>query len=384
MDWLSRVEDTLPVLREQSDDIERHRELTAPVLAAMHGNALFRMSMPKDLMGGELPVPALAEAAELVATADASSAWCLGQGLGCAMSSAFLDADARQEVFGPPDSVLAWGAGIQGRAVATDGGYRVSGTWRFASGSKHATWLGAHSLVFDADGSPRLGSDGKQSNLTCLLPRSAAVMHDDWYVMGLKGTRSESYTVTDLFVPEHLTLDREVLSARKVDSPLYKFPTTNVYASMFSGVALGIARAMLDELIALSQSKTARGARTSMQQSPVMHTRLAELEAQLGSARAYQRQTISEVWDEVASDGEITLAQRARIRLATTYAINEAALVGEQTYRLAGSTAIFENQSFERRFRDLHAVSQQVQGRHTNFETVGRYLVGLEVDTIFL
>jgi hypothetical protein len=64
--------------------------------------------------------------------------------------------------------------------------------------------------------------------------------------------------------------------------------------------------------------------------------------------------------------------------------MNEATDVAEQVYRLAGATAIFDSQPFERRFRDAHAVSQQVQGRFTNFETVGRFMLGLEVDTLFL
>ncbi len=78
------------------------------------------------------------------------------------------------------------------------------------------------------------------------------------------------------------------------------------------------------------------------------------------------------------------MAQRARIRLATTHAIIQATRVSERVYRLAGSTAIFEDHAFERRFRDAYAVSQQVQGRHTNYETVGRHMLGLEVETIFM
>lgn len=383
-DWLERVRSVVPLLRDNASSIEAARSLTPEVLAAMHGAKLFRMSLPISLGGGELPVPILARATEIIAGADASAGWCLGQGLGCAMSSAFLAPDARAEVFGAKHAVLAWGAGIQGTAVACAGGYRVSGTWRFASGSKHATWLGAHCKVLEADGTPRLDVDGKAANRTALLPRELANVHDDWHVMGLRGTRSEGYTVEDLFVSEHLTLDRETLESCQVGASLYGFPTTNVYASMFSGVALGIARTMLDDLVKLAGGKTGRGAPTSMRESSVIQTRLAEIEAQLRSAQAYQQQTISEVWAEVDTAPAITLAQRARIRLATTYAINQATAVAEQVYQLAGATAIFENEGFERRFRDIHAVSQQVQGRHTNFETVGRFMLGLEVNTMFM
>ncbi|MDE0458259.1 MAG: acyl-CoA dehydrogenase family protein [Chromatiales bacterium] len=373
-----------PLLRERAADIEAGRELTTDVLDALHERELFRLSLPAHLGGYELPVPVLAEVTEIIAGADASTAWCLGQAFGCAMSAAFLDEDAAREVFGPAGAVLAWGAGPQGRAVATNGGYVVNGTWKFASGAKHATWLGGHCKVHEADGSPRLGADGVHALRTAVFPRDRAMIADDWYVMGLRGTRSEGYTVENLFVESRLTLDRDTPAECRLDSTLYVFPTTNVYASVFSGVALGIARAMLDDLLALARTKSQRGARTSMRESAVVHTRLAELEARLGAARSYQRETIREVWAEVDASRELTMAQRARIRLATTHAINQATRVSEQVYRLAGSTSIFEDHAFERRFRDAYAVSQQVQGRHTNFETVGRHMLGLDIDTTFM
>jgi alkylation response protein AidB-like acyl-CoA dehydrogenase len=382
--WLERIRSLTSTLTAESAGINAGRELTAATLEAMHRAQLFRMTLPNDMSGGELPVPVLAQATELVASADASAGWCLGQGLGCAMSSAFLDTDAALEVFGPANAVLAWGAGVQGRATATDGGYLVSGTWRFASGGKHATYLGAHCKTFEADGTQRVAASGQGAVLTGLIPREQVTIHDDWHVMGLKGTRSEGYTAEEIFVPDRLTLDREDPAQCRQRGTLYKFPTTAVYASMFSGVALGIAGSMLADLIALASGKTVRGGRTSMRESPVIHTRLAELTAELESARAFQRQTITQVWDAVDAGQPLTLDQRVRIRLATTYAITRATDVSEQVYRLAGSTAVFENEPFEQRFRDAHAVSQQVQGRHTNFESVGRHLLGLDVETTFL
>ena len=382
--WSGQARAVVPLLRERTAAIEDGRELTADVLDALHARELFRLSLPAHVGGHELSIPVLAEVTEIIAGADASTAWCLGQALGCAMSAAFLDEDAAREVFDPTDAVLAWGAGPQGAAVATEGGFVVNGTWRFASGARHATWLGGHCKVYEADGTPRLDAGGIHVLRTALFPRDRASIADDWYVMGLRGTRSEGYTVEDQFVESRLTLDRDTPAECRLDSTLYLFPTTNVYASVFSGVALGIARAMLDDLLALARSKSQRGARTSMRESAVIHTRLAELEARLGAARAYQRETIREVWAEVDASRELTMAQRARIRLATTHAIGQATRVSEQVYRLAGSTAIFEDQAFERRLRDAYAVSQQVQGRHTNFETVGRHMLGLDIDTMFM
>ncbi len=381
---LQKAREIAPVLREATAQIEDERALIPHVLDAMHDAKLFRLTLPTRHDGAELPLPQLAEVAEIIAGADASAAWCLGQAFGCAMSAAFMDEAPAREVFDPREAVLAWGAGVQGTLTATEGGYLVSGTWRFASGSHHATWLGGHSKVFEADGSPRMGANGRQANRTALFPRDQAEMADDWYVMGLRGTRSEGYTVENLFIPEGLTVDRETEAERQVDTTLFRFPTTTVYASVFSSVALGIAQSAFDDLLALGMEKRARAARTTLRESPVFQSELAQLEAKLGSARAYKHAILTEIWQTVDSTGVLSMADRARIRLATTYAINEATEVVEQIYRMAGSTAIFDGEPFERRFRDIHAVSQQVQGRATNYETVGRFMLDLDADTIFM
>jgi indole-3-acetate monooxygenase len=381
---LERAHALRPVLAAAAERIEAERELPTDVLEAMFQAQLFRLTLPLSLGGAELPIPLLARATESIAMADASAAWCLGQALGCAMSAAFLDEGPARQVFGSENAVLAWGAGNEGRAVAAEGGYRITGRWRFASGGRHATWLGGHCRIYEADGSPRVQLDGTPVVRTALFPRAVASMADDWYVMGLRGTRSEGYSVEDLFVEDALSFDRDSPRERRIDATLYRFSTTNVYASVFSGVALGIARAMFDDLIALAGHKHPRGAPGAMRDSAVVHTRLAEIEAQLGSARAYQQQVLGEVWDKVENTGTLEMTERVRLRLATTYAINQATDVSEQVYRLAGATAIFESRAFERRFRDAHAVSQQVQGRYTNFETVGRFMLGLEADTLFM
>lgn len=375
---LERARSVVPVLEAAHDRIDGERRLPDDVLKAMHGAGLFRMSLPRSLGGGEIGPPVLARMTEIIAKADASAGWCLGQGTGCAMSAAFLDDEPARQVFGPADAVLAWGAGQAGKAVACEGGYRVTGSWQFASGGKHATWLGGHSKVFEADGGPRMTAEGRQADRTALFPRETAEIHDDWYVMGLKGTRSEGYTVTDMFVPDALTLDRDSPAECRSAAPLYVFPTTLVYASCFSGVALGIGRGAVDDLIALATKKTQRSARSSMRESPVFHTQIAKLEATLGAARAYQQTVLQEVWEMVSETGLLSVENRARIRLAATYAINQATDVVHKVYRLAGSTAIFENAPFERRFRDMHAVSQQMQARQSHYETVGRQIMGLD------
>jgi alkylation response protein AidB-like acyl-CoA dehydrogenase len=347
----------------------------------MHEARLFRLMLPRALGGEELDPVSLSQVTEAIAMGDASAAWCLGQGSGCAMSAAYLEPDAARKVFGPANAALAWGAGAQGKAVAATGGYVVTGKWFFASGSRHATWLGGHCKVVEADGRPRLAADGRQAERTALFRREQAAIDDVWHVMGLRGTGSDGYGVAELFVPDELTLNRDDPAERREPGATYKFPTTLAFAAAFGGVALGIARGALDDLMALAMDKTPRGARTSLRESPVFQSAAAELEGQWRGARAYLHAAVAEVWREAEQGRELTLDQRVAIRLAATTAINQATDVTAGAYRAAGATAIFNAQPFERRMRDAHAVSQQAQARATHFETVGRHLLGLAPDT---
>jgi alkylation response protein AidB-like acyl-CoA dehydrogenase len=145
---------------------------------------------------------------------------------------------------------------------------------------------------------------------------------------------------------------------------------------------LGISRGMLDELTALAMTKTPRGASTSLRESPVFQTQIAQLEARYGSARAYLHQTAQDLFAEVEKAGTISIDQRARMKLTTTYVINHSFEVVTEAYRAAGQTAIFPTNPFERRMRDAMTASQQTQARGTNYVTVGRCLLGLEPDNM--
>ncbi len=376
----SRAESVARSVADAGDAIESGRELPVALLNVLHDARLFRLLLPKDLDGDELDPVTLSKVTEIIAAQDGSTAWCLGQGAGCAMSAAFLDRSIAKEVFGPSNSVLAWGAGIQGRATAVDGGYRVSGRWTFASGSRHATWLGGHSFVFNADGSPRIGPNGKQVDRTALFRRDNVQIHDDWNVVGLRGTGSDSYSVEELFVPEEYTLDRENHNELRVDGEVYELTTTQVFASAFAGVMLGIARGMIDDLRSLALTKTPRGAASSLLDSQMFHAQFADLKARHGAARSFLHETLSKIWDEILAGRSLSIEQRAEVRLATTHAINQGVELAVEAYRMAGQNAIFQSGSFERRLRDANAASQQVQGRKSHYATVGRVMLGLEPD----
>jgi indole-3-acetate monooxygenase len=379
--YLERAQDFVPELAAAAPEIDRQRELSEPVVAAMVERGFFRMLLPRSLGGAELLPAPYVRVVEEIAKGDASAAWCLNQGVGCSMTAAYLDPAAAKEVFGGPRGILAWGPG-PGKARIVEGGYRVTATWSFASGSHNATWLGCHVPIYDENGTQLLHPEGSPVIRTPIFPKSCAEMTDIWHVVGLRGTGSDKYSVTDLFVPEAFVAARDDDSTRREDGLLYRFSSLQLYASGFAGVAMGIARSTLDAFIELARDKVPFRGKTTLRDNNVVQSQVAQAEARLRSARAFLYQSLEEITDEVERAGHITLEQRMVIRLASTFAIHQSLEVVDTAYHAAGSTAIFEENPFERRFRDIHTVSQQLQGRQEHFETVGQYLLGRKPDNL--
>jgi len=382
---LARTRALLPMIEAAAPRIEADRRLPPDLLAALHENALFRTLLPRDLGGDELPPHEYVRITEAVASADASTAWCIGQASGCSMAAAYMRPEIAREIWGPPNAVVAWGAQYgDAIAVPVPGGYRVTGTWHFASGGHHATWFGGHCHVREPDGSLRVDADGVPIERTMMFPASTAPLKDVWRVVGLRGTGSDTYSVQDLFVPEEYSVGRDLPEERVLPNPLYKFTATHLYCSGFAGVALGIARGMLDALIALAREKKPRITRRLLRDSEVLRHQIAECEAKLRSARAFLLEALREAWEEAERGEELSLERRVMIRLASTSAIHRAKEVAEVAYHEAGATAIFESNPFERRMRDMHAAAQQLQGRTAHIELCGQYFVGLQPRMRFL
>jgi alkylation response protein AidB-like acyl-CoA dehydrogenase len=384
IDYVARARALAPLIAQSAEAHERERRLAPAVVDALIEAGLFRTLLPRAYHGGESDPMTFARVLEEVARHDASTAWCLGQTSVCAMAAAYLPAVSAHAIWDDPRAILAWGAAAPPvKAIAVPWGYRVTGSWSFASGGHHATWLGGHCIVCESDGAPRRRPNGGAVPRTLLFPVAEARWTDIWDVIGLKGTGSDMYEVRDLFVPEAFTIDRDDPAERRYEGPLYHLRTDQMYPSGFAGVALGIARGLLDALMALANEKTPRGYKTTMRQSAVVQTDVAELEARLRAIRHYWLGTIAAAWD-AAQRGELPVEHRMAVRLCTTHVIREARAIAGDAYNAAGTTSVFARNPFERRMRDINAVSQQLQGRRTHFETVGKYLLGLEAETLFL
>jgi alkylation response protein AidB-like acyl-CoA dehydrogenase len=375
-DPVVRARDLGAEIAASADEVERTRRIPEALLGRLHDSRLFRMLLPRSVGGDETEPAVYVAAVEELARHDASIAWNVFVANSSALIAAFLEPAATRAVFADARSIVAWGPPNASRAQAVDGGYRLTGKWDFASGCRQARWMGAHCHVLEADGTLRLNRFGRPTVRTLLFPAQDATLIDTWRTIGLRGTASDSYSVDDLFVPEAFSSTREDPMLRRERGPLYAFTMQGLYAAGVAAVAFGIARAMLSEFIALASRKAPRGL-SRLADSAVVQADVARAEARLGSARAYLMETLAAIYAQAGDVVAVEVADRARVRLACTNAIHGAAEVVDFAYKAAGVDAIFPGSPFERRFRDMHTLSQQIQARGAHFEQVGQVLLGV-------
>ena len=362
-----------PLIIGEADEIERTRRLTPKVTSALIENELYRALLPRSVGGHEVPLETFMQMQEEIAKADASTAWCLGQCSVCAMTAAYLEPDAANEIFNTPPGILAWGA-INHEVKAVPGGYMANARWEFASGSRQASWLGSHVRVVEADGSPRRKKDGAPEIRTILFPVTSATMYDVWDVIGLKGTGTDSYSVENLFVPEKFAALRDDPNAVREKGPLYKLTTNAVFSMGFAATSLGVARATLDAATDLARAKIPQGL-SAMRENNAVQGVIGRTEATLRAARAYLYSTAAEVWRDLEAGASVTEAHRIAIRIAATWTIHQSASVVDTAYHMSGATAVFARNPFERRFRDMHAIAQQIQARDSHYEDAGKAIL---------
>ncbi|MFN0316507.1 MAG: acyl-CoA dehydrogenase family protein [Burkholderiales bacterium] len=382
---LARAEALRPQAEALSGEIERLRRLPPAWLDKLHEARLFRMLLPRSVGGLETDPMTFMQVIESIAQGDGSTAWCLSQGGGCAMAAAYLDPPVAAKIFGDPRAVLAWGPGPKAKVREVEGGYRVTGVWAFASGARHATWLGAHGPIWRSDGTPVIDEDGVQAERTMLVPASEPVLTDIWDTVGLRGTASDQFSLDDHYVRADHSMTRNFERECREPGPVYRLAALQFYEMGFASVGMGIARASLGVFMDLARTKVQRGLKIPLRDNAAVQTNFAQAEAGLRSARAFLHQTVADTWKHVCQPGaKLTVEQRILIRMASTHAIHQAREAVDFAYNTIGTSAVFASHPLERRFRDMHTVTQHLQGRMGHFETVGAWMLGAEADLTFV
>lgn len=369
-----RIQELLPSIEARREEIERRRRLPRDLVDELIETGVFRLAVPRGLGGEELDPLDQTRLIETVSAADGSTGWCTMIALGNGVFAGCMPEPGAKEVFADPALPTAASIAPAGAAVPVDGGFRVSGQWRFASGIEHAGWVLAGCVVTE-DGAPRMSPLGMPEMAHVFMPVSEVQIHDTWHASGLCGTGSQDFDATDVFVPEQRTAALFDTASHRPE-PLYQMPLLPLFAPQIAAVGLGIARAALDELTTLAIDKTPTFSTCRMADKPVTQVELARAEATLGGARAFLYDTLDDLWQAVAVGREPTTRQHAMSRIAAVHASEAAAQVTRTASALAGGTSIYASSPLQRHTRDADAVMHHVTQSPQMWEECGRVLLG--------
>ncbi|WEJ85228.1 MAG: acyl-CoA dehydrogenase family protein [Kluyvera intermedia] len=330
----------------RSEDFEHQRHISDDIISRFQQVGVYRALVPKIYGGDECSPAQFCKLIEQIATADGSAGWVASFG----MSPFYLGAlpvDTLKELYrNGPDVVFAGGIFPTQKAHQADGGYRVSGRWSFASGSMGASVLGVGILPDGEQPLPRMA----------VLPRASVQIDPVWNTVGLAGTGSHDLLVDDVFVPHEWTFIRG--GALNLEGPLYRYPVLSLATQVLSVVALGVARAALNEIYAIAHRQQSVTGAPRLADRPQAQMQIARCEADLRSARAWFYDAIDDVWQRLLSGDDPSCEQINALRLSSTHVTRVAAEVARQALALNGMGGVTMTSPLQRYVRDTMVITQ--------------------------
>lgn len=358
-DVCDRARGLRAVVSAEARESEKLRTMSAPIVEALWSSGLMTAFNPREAGGLE---PGFAEMIETwieMAWQDGSFGWIGIANFPSAFAAAcYLPEAGFAEVFTAHDNQVTMGGQFAplGQGVEVDGGYRLTGSWSFGSGTGHSQYVAAGFMPMQ-DGLPRMMDNGMPVMMVALLPRQEVTFTDGWHVQGLKGTGSYDYKVTDVFVPAHRTFELFTRDPLRGGSPAARMGLMAVTAAGHAAWALGVAKSMLDDIQELAATKYRMSDMASLASRPTFQKDLAHHVCAWRAARLLLLDVFGAAETASAADG-LTPANRADLRAAAVYATDVARECAQWAHLSAGTTSIREGSRLERAFRDIYTGTQ--------------------------
>ena len=368
LDAIARIR---PILEADAEANDAAETLAWPSVVALYREGLLSLKVPRELGGPEVDPHLYLELCDELSYINPSAGWCAFiNSTSAALLGAFLPDAGAERVFHSGLMPIASGALIpRGVATPVDGGWRVSGQWPFASGSAHSSWLLAGFRIVQ-DGTP-----GPEHMVMATAIEDVQFV-DNWQVMGLKGTGSRDFVLTDHFVAEDMAFDLLTTDPRK-GGPMFWLGRPGFVTPDHAAFALGVARRALDE-IAMQAGSYQRGYLTSTiaQRGALQHD-LGKCDQQLRAARALCREALDEAWEFCRRGERPDLERQLRLRGACAYATDVACQIATTAFRYGGGSAIYNDRVLQRCMRDINAAAQHFMVNTSAYDNLGQFRLGM-------
>ncbi|MBU6526993.1 acyl-CoA dehydrogenase family protein [Methylocystis sp. MJC1] len=379
LDAVRRIE---PILRENAAAAERDRRLSPQAAAAMREQGLYRLWRPKALGGLEADPMTGFRVIEELGRIDSAASWNLQVSIAHDLFGPWFPDAAAREIFGG-DAIVVGGQQPARRAVPVTGGYLLSGSTPFVSGAHQATAFLGYANTIEIGDMRRNADDAPETLLVAFSARDAKIV-ENWNVFGMRGTGSHDVDVVDAFIPAHWAVPWEPLRkpGSAYEGPLYRLTVWPAIAAL-TPPALGIARAAIDEAIALITKKTPAFGAKKLEDNGVVQSQLARAEARLSAGRAFFYEAFEEAYGEAVAARPIDTKLKGKLQLATTHAMLEAAAAVDIVHEIIGASGVREEFGFARHFRDIHVITQHGFINAAKLQPVGQIMLGLAPDWPF-
>lgn len=335
------------MVRNEAPAMEQKGEISPKVLEAIYKRGLFKLLVPRELGGHMLPLPEALRVFEGASRIDGSFGWLVTIGSGGGYFAASMEPEVCRELFSPRGAVIAGSGYPAGEARRVNGGFRVSGRWKYISGCDYASIFTVNCVIRDEGGDGRIRS-------FILMPEQVKILRD-WRAFGLKATGSHSIVVEEAFVPERMTFD--IAEPYPVyEDPLFRYPFLPFALTSFAAVALGVAARFLEEARNLLE------ARREVWPSPRVEAGLQAVsraaERLQGVASAFYR-TVDDTW-AIHKNRPLTEEETASVNRRSKETAQEALRLADAVFPHLGMAGIMEGEPANRAWRDLHTVCRHV------------------------
>ncbi len=361
---INRVRALGPRIREHADQLEAERTLPSWLVDKLHQAGVFRALTPATLGGLEMHPVAWMDMVEELSRINGSAGWLamINSGIGWAG----LDPEVAARLLAEQDKpILAGNQTPGGQTTQVEGGWRVTGRWKFTSGCLHSPYITGTCVVLK-DGAPVIGPNGPELR-NALFRQSEVTIEDTWDGMGMRGTGSHDLVADDVFVPNERINHRDA-APRNHAGPLYR----SIFMLMgHSAHALGIARSAIEAAIA-TEAK-GYGVLAQLMGRDGAKIALAEAEAIVRASRCFVWDAIERAYAE-ATDGPVSADTTVNLQLSMVHSVHEAARAVDLVFHQAGSRSVFTSNELSRCFRDIHTATQHIIVFKPNYRTLGEYL----------
>jgi alkylation response protein AidB-like acyl-CoA dehydrogenase len=361
-------------IRAMRTETEETRCLAPPIVEGLIAAGLCRLAVPASLGGPETEPEVCLQIYEELAWADASVAWIVWINQFVGLASRYSPEPVRRELFSDPRRLFAGSTRPSGRAVALEGGFKVSGRWSLVSGCAFADWIPVTCVVVEGDEPRRLPNEKPETRMA-YLPKGSYRILDTWHAGGLRGTGSHDIVIDDVFVPAERTFS--LTDPAQYDRPLSRMPFLATVCAGCAALCLGIAQAARDTLLELASTKVQVDPFPATRDRPWVQTLVASSGAKLMSARLLLYSALRDTWAACTKRLPVTDAQRAHLWESGHHAAHVSREIVRSMYEAAGASALYVDCPLERAHRDIHAVMQHIVFAPFWMEAAGQVRLGL-------